>query len=160
MRQQEALGIREAAGGRGDHDLPSVVDAEGEGGPGAGGVERRVDPLAQQEAVEGLGIGGRVGGITVEIAANDLAAIVDVGADAPAPSGPSIVVNRPFSHRIPVEPAVGVEVLAHHLTAVVDAEGLRLHGAGDMDRGELAALVAAESRACQSARPVFESVSL
>jgi hypothetical protein len=54
LAQQEALRLLEHAGGRGDHDLPAVVDAKGQGGPGAGGIERGVVPLAQQEAVEGL----------------------------------------------------------------------------------------------------------
>jgi hypothetical protein len=36
-----------------------------------------------------------------------------------------------------VEPAVGVEILAHYLTAVVDAEGLRLRCVGHTDRDEV-----------------------
>ena len=68
--------------------------------------------------------------------ADDLAAVVDVGGGCPGTVRPVDGSEPPLVPQVPVDHAAGVDVLAHHLTAIVDAEGLRLHGIGDMDRGE------------------------
>ena len=64
-----------------------------------------------------------VGGI-LAIHADDLTTVVDVGGGGPGGAGhvdggePALVPQEA------VERAAGVEVLTHHLTAIVDADGL------------------------------------
>ena len=75
----------------------------------------------------------------LDMLADGLATVVDVGDDCPGRAGD---VDRREPTLVPqeaVERAAGVDVLADDLAAVVDAEGLGLLRAGQMDRREQAA---------------------
>src|SRR6266545_7940599 len=82
----------------------------------------------------------------VVVQAHHLTAVVDVENGHPGCAGRTIDGgDPPVVTQVPVGGAVGGEVVADDLAAVVDADGLYLPGAGDADGGELAALVTQEA---------------
>ena len=96
-----------------------------------GGVEGGDPALVQQEPVGGGRVTGQPG---------DLATVVDL--EGGGPGGAGHVDRReatPLPH-IAVVAAGGVEVLAYHLAAVVEAERLAADRAGGVEPGEPAAL--------------------